>query len=204
MPNLRSIVAAAVSSTWSAGIIGVDAAPPVLLLTVSTAAVEELITAGERDAILEAAREAGLQVDRLGFQVSERSQIAAAAPPAVLEKTDQAPERDLWAKVPLTVLSDPRLTPNAKLVYGSLATFNGYSEKYPAIATIGARCACCDRSVQKGLRELQDLGYLVIDTGGGRGRASRYTLLPAPRKGANCAGFRENPAQSSQKPRRIG
>lgn len=48
---------------------------------------------------------------------------------------------------------------------------------WPTVARLGFRAGCDVRSVQRGLRQLEQAGLVRIEAGTGRGHASRYRLL---------------------------
>jgi hypothetical protein len=83
---------------------------------------------------------------------------------------------ELWAKVPLYVLRDRRLTSNAVRVYAALATFGGCDAIYPSLPTLAGRAGLCPRTVQKALRQLEAFAYLTTTAGGGRGKSNEYIL----------------------------
>jgi len=49
-------------------------------------------------------------------------------------------------------------------------------DAWPAIQTLAADVSVSERAIQKALRELENLDYLRIVKGGGRGRTNRYEL----------------------------
>jgi len=152
-----------------------------LVLSVTTRTAEDWIGKEYGERILAAARQLGHEASSLEFRILQL-ESPPAGPQLAPMKTPAEPlpaaAWEPWAKVPLSVLCDPHLTPNAKVVWAALATFAGCRQKYPTVATIGARSGLSERSVQRGLRELEVGGYLAVDGGrGGRGRARVYTLL---------------------------
>ena len=91
-----------------------------------------------------------------------------------------------WARLPLSPLQDRRLSSNGLRVYAALKTFAGCQAIYPALPTIAERAGLCCRSVQKGIRELETLGYVDVvrpagRPAGGRTHSNRYTLHDAPK-----------------------
>lgn len=52
---------------------------------------------------------------------------------------------------------------------------------WPSIEDIAERTLLSPRAVQKGILALTDLGELKVESGGGRHRRNRYTIIPKPR-----------------------
>lgn len=183
MPELRSIVAAVVPSPWLGEISAADMpVPGCLLLTVKSAMAQGLVQDVYRDGILAAAREAGVDVDRLDFQVSEASQVVtpavlvapgSGALPGPEPKQEAAP----WVKFPRRVLAEDRLTPAAKLVWAAIKSFSGCPSIYPSVRTIASRCAIADSTVHNGMTQLRRLGYLRVKPGGGAHRDTNEYFL---------------------------
>jgi len=95
-------------------------------------------------------------------------------------REDQAPEWKMadilkWQRM----LRDAPLSDEAKLVGFILSTHaNGNGESFPSIRTIAREAGKTERSVIKGLRELQEKGYIAVEKSKGRKRA-KY-ILTAP------------------------
>lgn len=82
----------------------------------------------------------------------------------------------LFAKVPLAVIQDLRLSSADVRSYAALATFGGYETIRPSVPEIARRGALTERCVRKSLSWLRELGHIGIERGGGRGHANTYTL----------------------------
>ena len=98
-----------------------------------------------------------------------------------------------FAKLPLTVLADRRLSANARLVYAGLASYSNCQSIHPNLETLSDRCGLSVRSVQRGVRELGATGHVAVEVGSGRGRSNCYLLLEIP-KGCpvgQVSGFRK-------------
>jgi len=98
-----------------------------------------------------------------------------------------------FAKLPLCVLSDRRLTAIARLVYAGLASYGNCQSIHPNLETLSDRCGLSVRSVQRGVQELGGTGYVATQPGGGRGRSNRYVLAEISKVGpvGQLSGFRK-------------
>ena len=107
-----------------------------------------------------------------------------------------------FAKLPLTVLADRRLSANARLVFAGLSSYSNCQSIHPNLETLSDRCGLSVRSVQRGAQELGATGYVSIQVGGGSGRSNYYVLAEIP-KGCpvgQVSGFRK-PGQTVAKTR---
>lgn len=75
------------------------------------------------------------------------------------------------------------LTPFQKLTLMVLAEHadDQGRNSWPSVATIGNEAELSERTVQRSLRELVIRQVIVADTGGGRSRTTRYSVLMTPR-----------------------
>ena len=207
-PQLREALAGALSAEaqpWLAEIRGAsNGTGGRLVLAVTTRMAEALIGEQYGERILTAARQLGHEASSLEFRVLDLESPPAGAQPARAEATADSPAGatwEPWSRVPLSVLCDPDISPNAKIVWAVLGTYGGCHQIYPGLSDIAARSALCPRSIQKAVRELQDRGYLAVEENRGRGRTNCYTLLPGPGKHANRAGFPKKHARMGRKTR---
>jgi DNA-binding MarR family transcriptional regulator len=179
-----------------------------LVLSVTTRTAQDWIGKEYGERILAAAGQLGHEASSLEFRVLDLESPPPGAQPARAEAPADSPPpgtSEPWAKVPLSILCDSSISSNAVRVWAALATFNGYREKYPTVATIGARSGVSKRSVQMALRELEVSGYLAVDGGrGGRGRGNVYTLLPGRKGRRICTLSAGNPAEFGAKGAEFG
>lgn len=80
-----------------------------------------------------------------------------------------------WRKA---IIDDRSLSAKAKHIALTLANrMDPHGVCFPGVALISAETNRHERTVQKGLRELEECGYLHIEEGGGRASSSTYTAL---------------------------
>ena len=84
---------------------------------------------------------------------------------------------ELFACVPLAVLSDPELTDADVRVYGAIKSFFGCAEIRPGMDEIGRRSACSKRAARRCVGRLKQRGYIRVENGGGA-IANRYEFVP--------------------------
>lgn len=93
-----------------------------------------------------------------------------------------------WFWVYNALLADPHLTTGEKLVYSAISTFGGHQVIHPTKEQIAARCALDEKTVQRAIKRLEEVGYMSMDKSTGRGNANVYYLLKKP-KGCNLCPF---------------
>lgn len=105
-----------------------------------------------------------------------------------------------WYWVNNAVLADPHLTAHQKVVYSSLCTFAGYEEIHPDFELISTRTGktVSRRSCISAIKKLEEIGYISIEHGGGKGNSNVYVLLKAP-KGCNHCTVSKGANGSTQK-----
>lgn len=86
-----------------------------------------------------------------------------------------------WHWVYNAVLADPHLTPAEKLIYASLSTFSGCEKIYPSIDVISQRANLSPRITKSAIKKLSEIGYISMESGGGRHRTNVYVLLKMPK-----------------------
>jgi predicted transcriptional regulator len=86
-----------------------------------------------------------------------------------------------WYWVNTAVLKCPHITHADKSVYSALATFSGCQEIHPNFQTISERADVSERFVKQSIKKLEEVGYIEIRRGGGRGNANVYFLLKVPK-----------------------
>ena len=91
-----------------------------------------------------------------------------------------------WSWVYNALLADPHLTPAAKLIYSSLCTYGGCEKIYPTLEQIAKRVDMSRSIAKRSIKKLQDIGYIEIKKGGGRGKANEYLLLKMPKGCIMC------------------
>ncbi|MBA7496585.1 hypothetical protein ES702_07194 [subsurface metagenome] len=81
-----------------------------------------------------------------------------------------------YATIPISILEDPNLTPNDKMVYLTIHSFMNRKNKacYPSLMTIIKRSGLNKRTVLKGRRNLQKLGLLTWFNQPGFKRSAHY------------------------------
>ncbi len=89
-----------------------------------------------------------------------------------------------FAAIPTWMIRDPKVSANAIMVFGSLASRGGLAAVIPSRATIAREARCSIRSVAYALAELETLG--VVDriervSDGGARLPSEYVLSNRPR-----------------------
>jgi hypothetical protein len=210
-PRLREALAGSLPAEarpWLAEIRGAsNGTAGRLVLSVTGRTAQDWIGMQYSELILAAARQLGHEASSLEFRVLQLESAPAGAqlaPTKTPAESLPAAAWEPWAKVPLSVLCDPQISANAKVIWAALATFAGCRQKYPTVATIAARSGLCERSVQKARCELEVSGYLVVDGGrGGRGRANLYTLLSEKKGCQPCGVSAEKGAQIAEKGARM-
>lgn len=93
-----------------------------------------------------------------------------------------------WHWVYNALLADKHLTAGEKIVYSSISTFGGHQVIHPTKEQLAERCGMDEKTVQRALKKLEEVGYLSIDYSTGRGNANVYYLLKKP-KGCNLCPF---------------
>lgn len=79
------------------------------------------------------------------------------------------------------VFESKTLGPTERLVMLALADHADDEGKcYPSILRIQERTGLSERAVQTNVRKLVDLGYLLVQVGGGKGNANLYFVTPNP------------------------
>lgn len=76
--------------------------------------------------------------------------------------------------IPMSVLKDKELSPTEKLVLLALKSFafGDKKEAYPSKATIGDLINVNPRTVQRAWRALEDKGFIIAQSRGGKGPKS--------------------------------
>lgn len=89
-----------------------------------------------------------------------------------------------YGVVPRYIGLDPSISQAAKLVYYVLSCYvNGEQTCYPSHETIAGHLSMAVSTVQRGLRELRELGVVKWEgrsIGAGQQGSNKYTLLPQP------------------------
>lgn len=93
-----------------------------------------------------------------------------------------------WHWVYNALLADPHLTAGEKLVYSAISTFGGHQVIHPTKEQLSERCSLDEKTVQRAIRKLEEVGYLSMDKSIGRGNANVYYLLKKS-KGCNLCPF---------------
>ena len=109
-----------------------------------------------------------------------------------------------WHWVYNSLLSDPHLFPNDKLVYSAISTFGGHQVIHPTIDQIGVRCGVSKRGVQMSLSKLEEVGYIRVEKSTGRGHANVYFLLKKSKGCNSCVLSKErNESQEKAQPSAV-
>jgi hypothetical protein len=76
-----------------------------------------------------------------------------------------------------------------RLLLIAIASFTNHrtGKCFPSIDALAALLRSDARNVRRGIARLKDLGDLVVLTGGGRGRANEYRVLPKGDAGASVS-----------------
>lgn len=93
-----------------------------------------------------------------------------------------------WHWVYNALLADPHLTAGEKLVYSAISTFGGHQVIHPTKEQLSERCSLDEKTVQRAIKRLEEVGYLSTDKSTGRGNANVYYLLKKS-KGCNLCPF---------------
>lgn len=93
-----------------------------------------------------------------------------------------------WHWVYNALLADPHLTAGEKIVYSAISTFGGHQVIHPTKEQLAVRCGMDEKTVQRAIKRLEEVGYLSMDKSTGRGNANVYYLLKKP-KGCNLCPF---------------
>jgi len=187
-------------------------------LVVATSTAQDWIGREYGERILATARQLGHEASSLEFRVLQLEAPPAGAQAPRIEAPAESPAagtKEQWSRVPLSILCDPQLSANAKLVWIALVSWAGCDVTSPKVATIGARCGLSMRSVRRGLSELEAGGYLAVEGGrdrrGGQRKPNVYTLLTGRERGqigrvsaVNPANLPLNPAKSAEIPGQFG
>lgn len=90
----------------------------------------------------------------------------------------------LWAKMPVTLMSNNELTATDKIVYGVIAAFaGGRSRWFGPVKEIAEVAGCSVRSVESAVPKLVRLGYLRTERQGmARMTVNEYTVLAQVRQ----------------------
>lgn len=89
-----------------------------------------------------------------------------------------------YGRTPRTLLRNPAITAQAKALWSLLEDYAspGSPQPFPAQATLGEYLGATVRTVRRWMRELQDQGWLDVETEStATGKRNRYTLRWTPR-----------------------
>ncbi len=86
-----------------------------------------------------------------------------------------------WAWVYNAVISDPHLSASDVRAYGALSSFGGYQVINPSMDQIAEKGQMSIRQVKMSIKKLEDLEYIRIEKGRGRGNPNVYWLLKRPK-----------------------
>ena len=86
-----------------------------------------------------------------------------------------------WAWVYNAVISDPHLSASDVRVYGALSSFGGYQITNPSIKQIAERGQMSIRQAKVSIKKLEEIEYISIEKGQGRGNSNVYYLLKKPK-----------------------
>jgi hypothetical protein len=91
-----------------------------------------------------------------------------------------------FAKLPLAIMRDDRLTPLAKIVYAALGDFQGgNSDAWPSVRTLAPASGATVSGVLKATAQLERLGLVEVHRPG-RGKGNHYVIKSAPQNRAPC------------------
>jgi biotin operon repressor len=81
-----------------------------------------------------------------------------------------------FTQVPNFILNNQQLTPNAKVIYAKLLSYAWHNNAvFPGQDKMAVEIGSSQQSVSRGIKELEDAGYLMI-TRRGQGMTNIYTL----------------------------
>lgn len=90
-------------------------------------------------------------------------------------KMEQEALRRTFIQIPMEIFYDPRLTPNDKIIYGRINTFDEFFESRAHTAEL---LNVSTKQVQRSITKLLDLGYIEFIHNDGRGNRYRATEAP--------------------------
>lgn len=100
-----------------------------------------------------------------------------------------------WVALPVSVLRDERLSPQAKLLYALLRDYAGRDgHAFPGQDRLARDLGCTDRAIRNWLRELSDLGFVEVERRG-RTKTNLYWIADTPQDSGN-AGQQPTPHQA--------
>ena len=86
-----------------------------------------------------------------------------------------------WAWVYHAVISDPHLSASDVRAYSALSSFGGYQIINPSMDQIAERGQMSIRQAKISIKNLENLEYISIEKGKGRGNSNVYYLLKRPK-----------------------
>ena len=102
-----------------------------------------------------------------------------------------------WSWVYNSLIADPHISASDVRVYAAIASWGGCDTIYPAFEDIAKRASLSKRACISAVKKLEEVGYLSVETGGGRGKANEYKLLKMPKGCKLCTDI--NYAKNDQK-----
>lgn len=93
-----------------------------------------------------------------------------------------------WHWVYDALLADPHITAADKMVYNALATYSNCPEIHPTREQLAERCGntITVKTISRAIAKLEEVGYISVERGDGRGNASVYELLKAEKGCLKC------------------